>query len=268
MGLPELLSSQSGIVLNIAHRGGTSTYGPDLVHAVRQSLMDGADGIELDVQATRDGALVIFHDWTVRTAAGRRKACSLSLVDLRTAVGDSSGARVPLLADVLDAVGHQAALIILDVKATGIVDRIAAHVAAAGVEGRTAVASFHHEPLARLQSAGSVLSTIVTIGWSRAATNPLGLAWSIRVSSTPVAAAKAVGAHAVLCPVARVTARLVQQAHREGIAVLVWNVAPSTDIRALVELGVDALLDRDPRHLRDALRRSAHVSEDDDDRKH
>ena len=256
MGVPELLSSQSGIVLNIAHRGGTSTYGPDLIRAIRQSLEDGADGIELDVQSTSDGALVIFHDWTVRTAAGRRKVGSLSLIDLRTAVGDSSGSRVPLLAEVLDAVEHEAAVVILDVKATGIVDRIAAQVAAAGVEVRTAVASFHHEPLARLQSAGSGLSTIVTIGWSRAATNPLGLAWSIRVSSTPVAAAKAVGAHAVLCPAARVTTGLVQQAHREGIAVLVWNVVPSTDIEALVALGVDGLLDRDPRHLRDALARS------------
>jgi hypothetical protein len=40
--------------------------------------------------------------------------------------------------------------------------------------------------------------------------------------------------------------------------VLGWNVAPFTDIPALVGLGVDGLLDDDPQHLRDALARSTH----------
>jgi glycerophosphoryl diester phosphodiesterase len=256
--LPELLSSLSGIVLNISHRGGISTYGPNVVQAVRQSNVDGANGVELDVQSTRDGALVIFHDWTVRTPAGRRRADSLSLADLRAAVGDLSGERVPLLADVLEAVGHQTALIVLDIKTRGIIDRVAAQVAAAGVTDRTVVASFDREPLARLQVAGSPLPRIATIGWSRAATNPLGLGWAMRLSFSPVAAATSVGARGVLCPVAKVSARLVEQAHREGIAVLGWNVAPFTDIPALVGLGVDGLLDDDPQHLRDALARSTH----------
>jgi glycerophosphoryl diester phosphodiesterase len=256
--LPELLTSLSGIVLNIAHRGGTSTYGPNVVQAVRRSTVDGANGVELDVQATRDGALVVFHDWTVRTPAGRRRAASLSVSELRMAVGDTSGERVPLLADVLGAIGHQTAVLVLDIKATGIIDRVAAQVAAAGVTDRTVVASFNREPLARLHAAGSSLPTIVTIGWSRAATNPLGLAWAMRVSFSPVAAAKSVGARGVLCRVTGVRARLVEQAHREGIAVLGWNVAPSTDVQGLVELGIDGLLGDDPQYLRDTLARSTH----------
>lgn len=54
-----------------AHRGASGTHPENTMAAFKAALELGADGIELDVQMTRDGELVIIHDETVnRTTNG------------------------------------------------------------------------------------------------------------------------------------------------------------------------------------------------------
>src|SRR5258706_1119339 len=48
--------------LNIAHRGGAGLWPENTVFAFAQAARHGFDGAELDVQLTRDGKLVVFHD--------------------------------------------------------------------------------------------------------------------------------------------------------------------------------------------------------------
>ena len=54
-----------------AHRG-ASGYAPEnTLEAFRKAIEMGADGVELDVQLTKDGELVVIHDETVdRTSDG------------------------------------------------------------------------------------------------------------------------------------------------------------------------------------------------------
>lgn len=49
----------------IAHRGITACAPENTLSAFRQAVKLGADGIELDVQRTKDGVLVVCHDQTV-----------------------------------------------------------------------------------------------------------------------------------------------------------------------------------------------------------
>lgn len=232
-------------MLTIAHRGGISTYGPDVIHACRSAIAAGADGVELDIQSTADGRLVVYHDRYVHHHERRRAVRSLSLSDLRAAVGDRTGNIVPLLSDVLATVGLSASVIILDIKADGIIDRVATIVREAAIEERVAVASFRRGPLVQMKSVAAALPTIVTMGISPAAANPLGLWWFLRVSLAPVAAAQSVSATALLCPAGSLSRRLVSRAHRDGLAVLVWDVVSSTDVTALVDLEVDGVVTDD-----------------------
>ena len=51
-----------------AHRG-ASGYAPEnTLDAFRKAVEMGADGIELDVQMTKDGELVVIHDETIVSA--------------------------------------------------------------------------------------------------------------------------------------------------------------------------------------------------------
>jgi glycerophosphoryl diester phosphodiesterase len=54
--------------LNIAHRGASDEAAENTLTAVRRAVDLGADMVEVDVQRSRDGALVLMHDTTlVRT---------------------------------------------------------------------------------------------------------------------------------------------------------------------------------------------------------
>ena len=56
---------------NFAHRGFSGKYPENTMLAFRKALECGADGIEMDVQLTKDGELVVIHDERVdRTTNG------------------------------------------------------------------------------------------------------------------------------------------------------------------------------------------------------
>jgi glycerophosphoryl diester phosphodiesterase len=93
----------------IAHRGASRVAPENTMVAFRRALDLGADGIELDVHETRDGALVVMHDFTLTRTTGAhgfvhdhdaayvRRLDAGSWFDLTYA-----RERVPLLAEVLD----------------------------------------------------------------------------------------------------------------------------------------------------------------------
>lgn len=58
--------------LNIAHRGGADLWPENTLEAFAKSIDIGADGIEFDIQLTRDNKLVVHHDATLNPDATRR----------------------------------------------------------------------------------------------------------------------------------------------------------------------------------------------------
>jgi glycerophosphoryl diester phosphodiesterase len=72
-------------VLNMAHQGGEDEFPSNTMYAFRKALALGADTLELDVSATRDGKLVVMHDWQVdRTTNGHGYLTDLTLAQVRT----------------------------------------------------------------------------------------------------------------------------------------------------------------------------------------
>ena len=56
---------------NFAHRGFSGKYPENTMLAFQKAYEAGADGIELDVQLTKDGQVVVIHDEKVdRTTNG------------------------------------------------------------------------------------------------------------------------------------------------------------------------------------------------------
>lgn len=93
----------------IAHRGASSDAPENTLLAFRQAILLGADGIELDVQLTRDGELVVIHDETLdRTTTGAGRVYSYTFAELRTLDAGSwfsaspKPERIPHLREVLD----------------------------------------------------------------------------------------------------------------------------------------------------------------------
>ena len=71
-------------MINFAHRG-ASEYAPEnTLSSFYLGLLQGANGIETDVQRTKDGVLVLFHDDTVdRVSDGKDAVCDYTLEELK-----------------------------------------------------------------------------------------------------------------------------------------------------------------------------------------
>lgn len=72
------------MIKNFAHRGFCSKYPENTILAFQKAIEEGVDGIENDVQLTKDGEMVLIHDETIdRTTDGRGYVKDYTLGELR-----------------------------------------------------------------------------------------------------------------------------------------------------------------------------------------
>lgn len=106
---------------NIAHRGLHSrdkVIPENSIEAFRQAVEHGY-GVELDVQLSKDGHVVVFHDDTLDRVCGvHAKVCEKNYSELRNMSLCGSEYGVPLFTDVLDVMGGKEP-IICELKTAG-----------------------------------------------------------------------------------------------------------------------------------------------------
>lgn len=130
-----------------AHRGLHGDGVPENSLAAFERAAAAGYGMELDVQLTCDGRLVVFHDETLRRVCGvEGRLCDMTYDQLRAAPLPD-GSAIPLFADVLALVNGRVPLIV-EIKHHGGAERNAraALEALQGYAGPYCVESFH--PLA------------------------------------------------------------------------------------------------------------------------
>lgn len=95
-------------VMVVAHRGFSGAAPENTLAAFRKAMEIGCDMIELDVQLSKDGKVIVLHDDTVgRTTNGRGRAVDFTLKELKDLDAGSwfgrnfSGEKIPTLEEVL-----------------------------------------------------------------------------------------------------------------------------------------------------------------------
>jgi glycerophosphoryl diester phosphodiesterase len=108
----------------IAHRGASLHEPENTLAALRRAKAMGCGWVEIDAQVTRDGAVVLMHDHSVkRTTDGVGPLAMMTLDDcqaLRTldpATGDASEHRVPLLSEAIATCQAEDLGLVLEFKA-------------------------------------------------------------------------------------------------------------------------------------------------------
>jgi glycerophosphoryl diester phosphodiesterase len=218
----------------IAHRGASSYAPENTCAAFDLALRMGARQIELDVQATRDGEIVVIHDDTVdRTTDGAGPVADQTLAALRALdagmrFGSAfAGERILLFAEVLERYRGRAHLHVeLKGRSSDLTQRTADLIRRHGMAGEITLTSFQK---VRLEEARSYAPEL-----------PAG--WLVReVTDEVVSDARALGL-AQLCPRAdRVTPELVDRLHAGGFVVRAWGVANEELMRRVVEAGADGM---------------------------
>src|SRR5579884_3002013 len=153
--------------LFFAHRGGAALAPENTLPAFERAVALGADALELDIQTTREGEIVVIHDWTVqRTTDGAGAVSSCTLDELRrldagyrftpdggrTFPFRGQGIVVPTLREVLERFPGVRINIDLKESTPPREERLWALLQELGAEERTLVASGdQHAPIARFR---------------------------------------------------------------------------------------------------------------------
>lgn len=228
-----------------AHRG-ASAYAPEnTLPAFELAIAQGADGVELDVQRTADGHLVVVHDETVdRTSNGTGKVVDLTLAELRR-LDFGGGGRIPLLDEVLRLCAPTAMVVNVELKTSielypGIEQEAKEVVEAAGMGERVVYSSFNHYTLAGLrgqvvpEQLGLLLADGIHEPWDYARRFGAG--------------ALHPGLHLLQLP------GYVDRAHDVGLLVHVWTVNDPKHLALVAAAGVDAVITNYPDAAAAALR--------------
>ncbi|ASB88519.1 glycerophosphodiester phosphodiesterase [Bacillus sonorensis] len=143
-----------------AHRGASGTYPENTMTAFEHAAQAGADGIELDVQMTRDGRLVVIHDEKLdRTTSLKGYIKDFTYEEIKQ--GDASYrfsektgfVTVPTLEEVFDWAVKGSFLINVELKNSivryeGMEEKVMALISEYKLEDRIIISSFNHESLA------------------------------------------------------------------------------------------------------------------------
>lgn len=217
------------MTLVVAHRGSAQEAPQNSVAAFLDARRLGADGVELDVRRSRDGALVVCHDPGID---GLGDICQLSVAELPDAV--------PLLSEAVAAC--QGMLVNVEIKNSP--DE-------PGYDSSGSLVAQVLGELAELDhAAGLIISSfdLATVEAVRAAgaSMPTGILLEPGADlRRAVAVAAERGFDAIHPFVIGVDAAAVASAHDAGVAVNVWTVNGTHDMEALVAMGADAIITDD-----------------------
>ncbi len=96
-----------------AHRGLHSNEIPENSLAAFEKAVAAGFGIELDIQLSADGEVMVFHDYSLERMTGESgKLCEKTSAELRSAVLNESSEHIPTLKEVLDTVKGRVPLLI------------------------------------------------------------------------------------------------------------------------------------------------------------
>lgn len=222
----------------IAHRG-ASGYAPENTLAAFGKAMDmGSKSVEFDVQMTKDGELIVIHDYTLdRTTNGYGYVMDTTLEMIRSYdagswYGDEFiGERVPLLNEVLDLLPNDVTINIEIKKAVYEKREVEKKVLELVMEknriSKTIFSSFDHDCLINLLDIKKVR---------------VGVLISARlIKLTDYIISSGLKSYSINQSSVFVNKELVTQAHNNGLKVLTYTVNDLRTAKMFEEIGVDAI---------------------------
>lgn len=243
---PSFLDTAPATVV-VAHRGNSSVAPQNTLAALESALRAQAHAVEIDVQLTADGEVVVIHDDTVDAttdgtgAVGGMPVEAVRALDAGVRFSPAyAGQRVPTFAEVLDLlVARPGTDLLLELKgswAPADARKVTDAIDAADLADRVVVQSFHPETVAALRDVAPHLPRgwLVHRAWDRL----LEVAAELQV----VTCNPYVG-------LVLEDPSLVRRLHDAGLRVMTWTANDAHQWEAVLAAGVDAVITDRPDRL-------------------
>ena len=252
--------------LVMAHRGARSLGPENTIYAFKRAVELGTDVLEMDLQTTSDGTLVILHDREVdRTTNGKGAVDSFTLSDLKKLDAgfrwspDNSksfplrnkGVPIPTLTEVFKAFPDTRMNIEIKSSQVNTIQDLCRTIRDNGMSEKVMVACFDAGKLGEFRS---ICPEVATSAGASEAAMFYWLQWAhLESAYSPSAQAlqipEAYGDYRIA------TRRFIEGAHARNMRVHVWTVNDVESMQRLIDLGVDGIMTDYPERLLKILKK-------------
>lgn len=234
----------------MAHRGLSADAPENTLYAFSDAISVGADFIELDVQQTRDGVLVVMHDSNLKRTTGVNKDIwDVDYADIQNLDAGSwfdpayANARIPTLEETLQFVDKRARLNI-EIKPTKhgsdtLEQDVAELITQYQYTDACYVTSFSYSSLKKVKEVNPEIRTgyLMSVAY--------GQFYSLKY-------ADAFSLNKVF-----VTSQVVNAAHQQGKQIFAWTVNSMSEVRSLCNLHMDSIITDDPVMVQNVISRDS-----------
>ncbi len=232
----------------LAHRGGAEEGPENTMAAFENAVRLGFRYIETDVQVTRDGVAVAFHDERLDRLTDRTGAVAELTWDELRGARVNGREPIPRLEEVLDA--WPGVRYVIEPKCDQAVEPLADAIRRTDVFDHVCIGSFSDARVNRMRDllGPRLCTSLGSRGVLRLRLASLGLP----VGGFVEAAAQVPVRYRGLPVVDR---QLIAAARRRGLQVQVWTVNQEAEMERLIDLGVDGIITDRPAMLKVVLSR-------------
>ncbi len=238
-------------VIVVAHRGAAGKAPENTLAAIRQAMKDEADWIEIDVQESADGEVVVIHDSDFMKLAGvDLKVWDGTLKQLQDIdVGswfdpEFSAERVPTLSEVLEETSGSSRVVI-ELKYYGhdrqLEQRVVDIVEQAGMVDDVAIMSLKYDGIRKIRA--------LRPDWR------VGL-----LSATAIGNLAGLDLNFLAVNMGMATPGFIRRAQLAGKKVFVWTVNDQVSMSRMMSLGVDGIITDEPELARKVIAERSDLS--------
>ena len=235
----------------ISHRGASAAAPENTMAAIRQAIADGTDWVEVDVQETADGVVVVMHDSDFKKIGGVDlkiwDATNEQLRDLDIGSWFSpefKDERVPTLEEVLETCKGRCGVNI-ELKYYGhdekLEERVVEVVEATGMATNVMIMSLDYNGVKKIRA--------LRPDWK------VGLLTSVTVGNITRMDVDFLAVNAGFA-----SPPFIKHAHDKGKEIMVWTVNDPVDMSRMFSRGVDGIITDEPALAREVLRQRAALS--------
>ncbi len=213
--------------LKVGHRGARAYEIENTLESFQKAIELGVNAIELDVQKSKDGKLIIIHDDNLKKVFSKDVFVNqATLKELK----QSTENKIPTLEEALKTIDRKVEKILIELKEVGYEKKVLEIVKKEKLKDRIIIISFHEQALSNVRKLDKEIET--------------GLIYS--KYKNPVDTALLLNAQ-YLVPLYRFThTRDVEKAHKNNLKVIVWTINTKQEVKEYIAKGVDGIASDKP----------------------
>ena len=232
-----------------AHRGASKYYPENTMAAFKGAKKLGADWVELDVQQTKDGKIIVIHDHSFKRTTGVNKnTWELTYDEVAKLDAGSSfnskykNERIPLLEDIIIWANENNIKLNIELKPTGhetnfeqnVIDIIKEH----DFEKKCVITSGTYSVLENTKKIDKDIKTVYVMSLAYGDILKFKYADGFSIEAT------------------NINKKLVKKIHKNKKEIFVWTVNKESSISKMVKLGVDNIITDDITYAKDVIKKS------------